>query len=50
MKVYRIYDSLKRIHLKKEYKTLRTARIAADRMDMVYGAYRYYARELTKTL
>jgi hypothetical protein len=50
MKVYKIYDSWKRVHLKREYKTLRTARIAADRMDMVFGGYRYYARELTKTL
>jgi hypothetical protein len=46
-KVYKIYDRLKRVYLKREYKTLRTARLAADKMDMVYGAYRYGVAFLT---
>ena len=50
MKVYKIYDNLKRIYLKREYKTLRTARLAADKMDTAYGAYRYHVKVLTKTI
>ena len=48
-KIYKIYDRLKRVYLKREYKTLRTARLAADRMDMVYGAYRYGVASLTSS-
>jgi hypothetical protein len=50
MIVYKIYDSLSRTYKKKEYKSLLSARKEADRLDMLYGAYRFHAQRKVKTI
>jgi hypothetical protein len=48
MTIYKIYDSLSRTYKKKEYKSLLSARKEADRLDMLYGAYRFHAHKRDK--
>jgi hypothetical protein len=39
---YKIWDSQKNFYLPSSYKTRRTANHAADRMNIAYGAGRFY--------
>jgi hypothetical protein len=40
--MYRVIDRQTKLFTKGLYKTFRSAKRAADRLDNAYGAYRYY--------
>ena len=39
---YLIYDTMMKNFTSKEYKTRRSAQRIADKLDLEYGAYRYF--------